>query len=515
MAEGVLCSPDIVEHIVKTSDHDLRKLLMLLQFWTQGSPSDYKYLKDVGAVEGLLPAQTNKQNPNLVNCLLQLDGCPRVPATRIDTADRLLISGELNNIKLRNNLENVGLRQEPDSRKRRRNMFLDSDRLYAYDCQHRILPLLFPFTVSCQLTTMVSKRLEDANQKVRKMVDFEVDVWSRHRFDELKSIADAQSRARKALQKLQGAPRMENGKPCMKPSNGFSFMKLMQGSYDSPDAQTASNECTKDTLCLLQEHQRSSSEEREDDMTPACSSHDPDMPAMLPAGVITNNAGFQYDEHPKLLPSPGFDTLCTRSLPEVEGLLRGHESTIRLHSGVTHPIMFDLGTNSVQPSVDISDATASQPTNFTVQSVVPLGLQEVSVNRPVEESKLDLTVIPVDNLTIHHDLETSTSAGEQAREPDVTLECKIFKLTKAVMECTWSELRSLPLKKQFPLEMDDSASVLLNDILEDLSSCDFLSSRTASAVKVFFVSLYLWVTKCRIILIRDVLSVIFFSSKDL
>lgn len=484
MAEGVSCSPDIVEHIVKTSDHDLRKLLMLLQFWTQGSPSDSKYWKDISAVEGSLSAQTNKQNPNLVNCLLQLDGCPRVPATRIHTADRLLIDEELNNIKPKNNSEMVGICQEPDPRNIREGMCLDSDRLFAYDCQHRILPLLFPCTVSCQLTTMVSKRLEDANQKVREMVDFEVNVWSRHRFDELKSIADAHSRARKALQKLQAAARKdENGKSCIKPSNGFSFMKLMQGSYDSPDAQTASNECTKDTLCLLQEHHRSSSEEREDDLTPACLSHDQDRPAMHPARAIRNYAGFQYDEHPKLLPPLDSDTLCTGSLPDVEGLLRGHECIPGLHFSVTHPIMADLGADSVQQSVNVSDATASQSTNFAVQSIVPSGLQEVSVNRPVEESKPDLTTIPIDNLTIHHDVETSTCAGEHSHIPDLPLEFKILNLTSAVMEYTWSELRSLPLKKHFTLDMDNGASILLDDILDDLSSCDFLSSRTTSAFK--------------------------------
>jgi hypothetical protein len=220
MAEGVSCSPYIVEHIVKTSDHDLRKLLMLLQFWTQGSLSDTKYLKDASAVENPRGSQSNKQNPNLINCLLQLDGCPQVPATRIHAADKKLSNEELNSAesdhdcndqKPRNDSKksNTGICQEPGSSKNSKKRSLDSSWLYAHDSQHRVLPLLIPNTEPCKVTAMVSSCLEDGSQKVMAMVDHKISQWARHRFDLLQAKEDAQFEARKALRKLQAAARKE------------------------------------------------------------------------------------------------------------------------------------------------------------------------------------------------------------------------------------------------------------------------------------------------------------------
>lgn len=487
MAEGVSCSPYIVEHIVKTSGHDLRKLLMLLQFWTQGSPTDNIYLKEACTVEVPKVVHSNKQNPNLVNCLLQLDGCPQVPATRIHAADKKLTNEELNIIEAeyvcdeQNDFKelNSGFCEKPGSSENAKKRPLDSDWLYAHDCQHRVLPLLIPNSQLCQVAATVASYLEDASKEVMASTDNEVAQWSRHRFDELKAKQEAELQARKALRKLQAATRKEMN---ARQSEGFSFMKLMQSSYNSPAAQTASHECIKDTLSLLQGLERSSSEEREGDFAP-----EGDMREQHVSGVITNGLIHEDEECMNLLPVPYVNP---RSSSEIGWTILGHTCIPGLHSDASISDTIDLGGKSSQQSIDLPVATAkagSQCTYFAVESSVPFGLEDVSVHKPLTQRELELTPVPIENLTIHHDVETQSSAGEQSCNQGASLEDRILNLASTKMEQLWSQLRSLQLPKSITPELD--TNILLDGVLQDLSACDFLSSRTASASKVFAFSL--------------------------
>lgn len=498
MAEGVSCSPYIVERIVKTSGHDLRKLLMLLQFWTQGSSTDNICIKDACVVESLKVPQSNKQNPNLVNCLLQLDGCPQVPATRIHAADKKLTNDELNPIESeyeqepRNDLEkfNSGICHKPGSSENSKKRSLDSDWLYAHDCQHRVLPLLIPSTQPCQLTITVASCLEDTTKEVAALTDNEVAQWSRHRFDMLKAKEEADFQARKVLRKLQAAARKELNARLLRAeaeaeSEGFSFMKLMLSPYDSPAAQAASNECSKDSLSFLQAHERSSSEERDGDFAPACSLLEGDMREQHLSGVMTNGLTHEDEECMNLLPVPDMNP---RSSSEIGWTILGHDCTPGLRSDVSISDRIDLGGSSSQQGTDLPVAIAQAGSQSAVGSSALLGLEDVSVHKPLTQGELDLTPIPIDNLTIHHDVETQYSAAEQSCNQDTSLEDRILTLASTKMEQLWSQLRSLPLRKSISPELD--VNILLEGVLQDLSACDFLSSRTASASKVFALSLY-------------------------
>ncbi|KAG0630572.1 hypothetical protein M758_1G188600 [Ceratodon purpureus] len=476
MAEGVSCSPYIVEHIVKNSDHDLRKLLMLLQFWTQGSPSDTKYLKDASSVENPRVLHSTKHDPNLVNCLLQLDGCPQVPATRIHAADKKLSSEKLNSIesdydcneqKPRNDSmdSNAGICEEPGSSENSKKRSLDSYWLYAHDCQHRVLPLLFPNTEPCRVTAEISGCLEDGNQKVMAMIDHEISQWSRHRFDLLQAKEDAEFEARKALRRLQAAARRE-----AKASENFSFTKLIQSSYDSPVARSASNECIKDTLSLLEGHESSSSEEREVDIV-----HDEDMCELRLSGVKTFGPTLENEECVKLN--------ARRSL-ETEWVISGPNCTLGLDSDVPASCVINLGVNSSQQSVDLPVPIAeagSQSTHLPKESSVPLRIEEACLYTPLKDEKLDLNPVPTANLAIHNDVEIPLNAGEESCKPDSSLEHKILNLASSEMEERWSALRSLQLNTSITPGLD--TNILLDDVLHDLSACDFLSCRAAAASK--------------------------------
>jgi hypothetical protein len=484
MAEGVSCSPYIVEHIVKTSDHDLRKLLMLLQFWTQGSLSDTKYLKDASAVENPRGSQSNKQNPNLINCLLQLDGCPQVPATRIHAADKKLSNEELNSAesdhdcndqKPRNDSKksNTGICQEPGSSKNSKKRSLDSSWLYAHDSQHRVLPLLIPNTEPCKVTAMVSSCLEDGSQKVMAMVDHKISQWARHRFDLLQAKEDAQFEARKALRKLQAAARKE----AKAASESFSFTKLIQSSYDSPVAKSASNECIKDTMSLLEGHEYSSSEEREGDFV-----QDEDMCELRLSGVNTSGPTIGNEEPMKL---------NTRRSLETEWMISGHNCTPGLDPDVPSSDVINLAVKSSQRSVDLPVATVEAGSQFSIESSVPSRNEEACVHTPLTEGEQDLNPVPIDNLTIHNDVEIPSNADEEPPNQGASLEHRILNLASSMMEERWSVLRSLQLNTSITPDLD--ANILLDDILHDLSACDFLSSRTALASQVFIFSLFHWV----------------------
>lgn len=486
MAEGVSCSPYIVEHIVKTSDHDLRKLLMLLQFWTQESPSDTKYLKGPNAVENLRELHTSDQNPNLVNCLLQLDGCPQVPATRIHASDKDLSLEELNIIgsdydcndeNPTNDSEksNTSIFHEPDSSENLKRS-LDSNWLYAHDCQHRVLPLLFSYTEPCVLTARVSSCLEDFNRDVTARINHEVAQWSRRRFNFLQAKEDAEFQARKALRKLQAAARKE----AKAVSEGFSFTKLIHSSYDSPVARSASNECIKDTLSLLEGHESSSSEEREGDLA-----HDEDMCELRQSGVNTNGPTLENEECMKLNPQSSLET---------EWMMRGQNCTPGIDSDVPFSDVLNLGVNSSLQSVDLPVATAeagSQSTHLPVESSGPLQIEGACVFAPLKGEETDLNPVPIANLTVHNDVENPSSAGDQSYEHGESLERRILNLASSMMEERWSELRSLPARMQLnkSISPDLDANILLDDVLHDLSACDFLSSRAASASKVLIISL--------------------------
>lgn len=98
------------------------------------------------------------------------------------------------------------------------------------------------------------------------------------------------------------------------------------------------------------------------------------------------------------------------------------------------------------------------------------------MNRLVEESKLDLIIILIDNFIIYYDVEILICVGEYLYILDLFFECKIFNLISVVMEYIWLELRSLLLKKYFILDMDNGVSILLDDILDDFLLCDFFFS---------------------------------------
>jgi len=485
MAEGVSCSPYIVEHIVKTSGHDIRKLLMLLQFWTQGTPADNIYLKDTCAVENPKVPHTSKQNPNLVNCLLQLDCCPQVPATRIHAAENKLFNEEPNTIearteqKSRNEVRKVisGSCQRPDSSGNSQNRSLDSDWLYAHDCQHRVLPLLMPDPEPCRLTATVAGCLEDTRKEIMKLTDKEIAHWSRCRFDKLKAKEEADSQARKILRKLQAAARKEMN---ARASEGFSFMKLMQSSYDSPAAQTASNECIKDTLSLLQEHERSSSEEREADFAPACEG---DMDEEH--GVITN--GLTTHENEDCMNLLHVPDLNPQGPIENGWTILGHYYTPGIHSDVSIPDPIALGNKSPQQIIALPDVTATTDSLFDEDISAPSGLEDLSVHKSLTQGELDATPIPIDNLTIHHDVEIQSIVAEKSFYQVEILEDTILDLTTMKMEQLWSQLRSSQAQESINPEID--SNILLEGVLQDLSACDFLSSRTASAFKVFASSL--------------------------
>ena len=213
-----MCSPDIVEHIVQASGHDLRKLLMLLQFWSQGLPVSTKKLDCDPVLE---MKQVNRNHiPDLINCLLQLDGCPQVFATRTHESDQKPLFARcssrahespwerLNSRSERGNSRKTSLREGESTRKIEEGV-LDPEWLFAYDSQHRVLPLLFSSSQPCKSTIQISEHLKGMGEKAMELADITVATWERHRFNELQAKAEEATQARKALRKLQLAARKE------------------------------------------------------------------------------------------------------------------------------------------------------------------------------------------------------------------------------------------------------------------------------------------------------------------
>lgn len=485
MAEEVSCSPYMVENIVKTSGHDLRKLLMLLQFWTQESPADDICLEDACAVENPKMSHSNKQNSNLVNCLLQLDGCPQVPATRIHAAEKKLFNDELNPVEPereqypRNALaqSNIGICHNLGLSENCKRS-LDSDWLYAHDCQHRVLPILMPSTEPCQLTVTIASYLEDTSKAVIALADQAVAQWSHQRFVMLKAKEESDFQARKALRKLQAAARKElNGRP----SEGFSFMKLIQSSYDSPAALTASNECMKDSLAILQDPESSSSEERESDLMSLEDSRDHHM-----SDVVTNGFTCEIVECTNPIPVPDMNL---RSSSDTGWTTDGLDCIPGSRPDVLIPDRVDLGGNISLRSRESSVAATEAGSQHAAGGSAHLGLEDFTVHVPQREPHS--SPIPINSLTTNLDVGTQLNAAEQSCNQDASLDHRLLFSASSKIEQVWSEMRKLQLRR--PMSPDLGANILLEGVLQDLSACDYLSSRSTSASKVFPFSRYWFV----------------------
>ncbi|XP_024390189.1 uncharacterized protein [Physcomitrium patens] len=465
MSEGLTCSPDTVEHIVRSSGRDIRKLLMLLQFWSQGSTSDAEHLKGVSTVGDLRISHINMQSPNLVSCLLQLDGCPQFPASRIHAASMLAdehTSNDSEEVCHGKKLRTESICKDHVSRKRFDRRSLDSDLLYAHDCQHRVLPLLFPDTEACQLTVMVFKRLKDAGQDIMMMIDYFVSKWSRIRFDVLKSKSETEFRVLNSERNLHSAARKEDGKLC---------------------SRGGSNKCMANMISLLQENERSCSGEREDYFISAGSSDDHDMCDVHLTSEPSDGIDLEDDEWIRFLPVLNMNTL---SSTKTEWIPRRRKCSPASQASRSPSSMAGLGVVSSPLSVDISAVTAeaySQTTNLALEGSFPLRLGRVDAHTPVEEVALNLTPNSGGNLAMHPVLKTPSDLGKQSYSYGASLEHFILSVAHFMMEKTWSEVRSLQ-PETFPSNNLDSTT-LLDDVLHDLSACDLLSRRAAVASKTF------------------------------
>lgn len=226
------CSPGLLEDIVKANGYDLRKLLMLLQFWSQGIPVDthrlegYSHVVSHTVSEEPVIAKQRKET-DLLHCLMQLDGCPQVPVgeelgpnqkisfSHCGSRHGLLVassdqspsgySGKLTGKSLKIDVD----REEREEEGTKFERQLDTDWLFECDSQHRVLPCLFPANKPCLLTHSVFEHLKAVGQRADDSVDFAAATWSRYRVDDLQAKADAASQARKAAKKLQAAARKE------------------------------------------------------------------------------------------------------------------------------------------------------------------------------------------------------------------------------------------------------------------------------------------------------------------
>lgn len=601
-----MCSPNLVEHIVKASGHDLRKLLMLLQFWSQGLPVGTENLDCDPVLE---MKQVNRNHiPDLINCLLQLDGCPQVFATTYESDQKPLfarcsnraheIPGESLNSTIDWGNSRRSSSREGESIRKIEEGILDPEWLFAYDSQHRVLPLLFSSSQPCQLAIQISEHLKGMGEKAIELVDIAVATWERHRFNELQAKAEEATQARKALRKLQLAARKEasaksgmtnvvtddvpeeilleriannslsigdrlilnerynviqpplghvshvsrgifsptilsegfdtlKGAPselmhrqddrlddCFTTTNisesehrllcrksmlqnqsgtwsqvvneaeqpvDFSFTKLMQSSYDSPAAQTAIKECNEDTWSLLQ------GDCEEDSPFPDLSmGHDAALDKIYQSGMtmttlpVNDNEWMKPVQEPTPFLTPGRD-----SAPHLHGIgwvlpQRHCGLEVCPNRGVLH--LERLGF-PLQQNIQLV-AAESSPLLFPIfipqQRPVELGAvistcAETLVNKDLEQ----LNQNPTAYLTVSD----NTKALDQKVE---TLPC-VDTLASNFMKQVWVKLRELKL--QDPLSDATGESVLLEDVLHDLSTCDILSTRNMATAQVFSLAL--------------------------